>query len=352
MASGLFALLDDVAVLAKAAAASIDDVGAAAARASAKAVGVVVDDTAVTPRYVQGIAAERELPIIKKIAVGSLRNKIIFILPAIMLLSQFAEWAVTPLLMLGATFLCYEGAEKIWEKLLGHAKHAEETGPVDEQQVVTNATRTDFILSTEIMVISLNEVTSEPFFLRLVVLLVVAVVITLLVYGVVGLIVKMDDGGLKLAQSESPFWQKFGRGLVAAMPKVLNVLSVVGVVAMLWVGGHILLVGMDDLGFSAPYDLVHHIEEPVAGIAGVGGILGWIVNTLCSAILGFIVGSIVVLIVTPIRNAITRRKEHKQAAAPAKPAAADKAAADDAARHDVTAREPGQPPAGTATDSH
>ena len=162
MAGGLVALFDDVAVLARAAAASVDDIGAAAGRASMKAAGVVVDDTAVTPQYVHGLAAEREIPIIRRIALGSLRNKFVFILPAILLLSQFLPWLLTPILMIGGAYLCYEGAEKVWHKISGHHEsHAsvEEALP-DEKTIVSGAVRTDFILSAEIMVISLNEVAS------------------------------------------------------------------------------------------------------------------------------------------------------------------------------------------------
>ena len=206
MAGGLVALLDDIAAMAKLAAASVDDVAAAAGRASAKAAGVVVDDTAVTPRYVQGLTPDRELPIIKRIALGSLRNKLLIITPAALLLSQFVPWLLTPILMLGGTYLCYEGAEKIWEKVAGH-EHAEEevaAGDADhEKKVTTGAIRTDFILSAEIMVIALNEVSDEPFVSRAVILVVVAILITVLVYGVVGLIVKMDDIGLHLAGRES-----------------------------------------------------------------------------------------------------------------------------------------------------
>ena len=300
MAGGFFALLDDVAVLAKAAAASVDDVGAAAGRASAKAAGVIVDDTAVTPRYVEGIQPARELPIIKKIAVGSLRNKLVFILPAALLLSQFLPWALTPLLMIGGTYLCYEGVEKIWERLVGHgeteADHAHEEGKVaDEAQITSSAIRTDFILSAEIMVISLNEVAEEPFVSRAVILVLVALAITVLVYGVVGLIVKMDDVGLHLAENASGGGQALGRGLVRGMPTLLSTLSVVGVAAMIWVGGHILLVGLDDLGLHAPYSWVHHAEEAVHEATGpLGAVLGWLTNTVGSAILGLVVGAVVV----------------------------------------------------------
>ena len=209
MSAGLFGLLDDIAALARLAAASVDDVGAAAGRASAKAAGVVVDDTAVTPQYVQNVAAKRELPIIWKIARGSLRNKLLFILPAALLLSQFLPWLLTPLLMCGGTYLCYEGAEKVWERLRGHEDHSPvatedgELGAEHEASMVGGAIRTDFILSAEIMVIALNEVADEAFVPRAIILAVVAVGITALVYGVVAAIVKMDDIGLALSQRKS-----------------------------------------------------------------------------------------------------------------------------------------------------
>ncbi|MDN5716386.1 MAG: DUF808 domain-containing protein, partial [Janibacter sp.] len=159
MSGGLFALLDDISVLARAAAASIDDVAAASGRASVKAAGVVVDDTAVTPRYVEGIDPKRELPIIKRITIGSMRNKLLFIVPAILLLNAFLPWLLSPLLMLGGTYLCFEGAEKIWEKLSGHGADAElDAAAKDEDSIVKGAVTTDFILSAEIMVISLKAV--------------------------------------------------------------------------------------------------------------------------------------------------------------------------------------------------
>ena len=305
MAGGLVALLDDVAALVKLAAASVDDVGAAAARASVKATGVVVDDTAVTPRYVQGLSPEREVPIIKKIAFGSLRNKLLFILPAAMLLSQFLPWLLTPILMVGGAYLCYEGAEKVWEAVSGHHEDsAEAAGTVDEDKVVTGAIRTDFILSAEIMVIALNEVEDEPFLSRLIILVIVALLITALVYGVVALIVKMDDFGLRLATRDSGAAQRVGRGLVKAMPVLLRVLSTVGIAAMLWVGGHILLGGVDELGWHWLYDQVHHLEEAVSGVAGIGGLLSWLVNTLASALIGLVVGVVIVAVL----HVLPRRK--------------------------------------------
>jgi uncharacterized protein len=299
VAGGLVALFDDVAVLARAAAASVDDVGAAAARASVKAAGVVVDDTAVTPQYVHGLAAEREIPIIKRIALGSLRNKLLVLLPAVLLLSQFLPWLLTPILMLGGAYLCYEGAEKVWGRLSGHDAHAAAAeAPPDEDTVVRGAVRTDFILSAEIMVIALNEVVDEPFVSRAVILAVVAVGITVLVYGVVGLIVKMDDAGLSLSQRPGKRVSALGRGLVKAMPRLLSVITVIGTAAMLWVGGHILLVGTDDLGLHALYGFVHHLEEAAAEATGaLGGVVGWLVNTFGSALLGLAVGAVIVLVV-------------------------------------------------------
>jgi uncharacterized protein len=301
VAGGLVALFDDVSMLARAAAASVDDVGAAAARASAKAAGVVVDDTSVTPQYVHGLAAERELPIIRRITVGSLRNKLLVLLPAVLLLSQFVPVLLTPLLMLGGAYLSYEGAEKVWARLRGH--HGAHTGgeetPRDEDTIVSGAVRTDFILSAEIMVISLNEVVDEPFVSRAVILAVVAVAITVLVYGVVGLIVKMDDVGLHLSQRAGKRVARFGRGLVKAMPRLLTGLTVVGTAAMLWVGGHILLAGTHELGLTFLYDFVHHVEEGAAAATGaLGSAVGWLVNTLASALLGLVVGAAIVAVMS------------------------------------------------------
>ena len=300
MSAGLFGLLDDVAALARLAAASVDDIGAAAGRATAKAAGVVIDDTAVTPQYVHGITAERELPMIKRIALGSLRNKLLFILPAALLLSQFVPWLLTPILMLGATYLCFEGAEKVLARFLHEPSHgapAAVVGEDAERQMTASAIRTDFILSAEIMVIALNEVADQSFWPRLIILVVVAFVITFAVYGVVAVIVKMDDVGLSLAQRSSRAVQRVGRGLVAGMPKLLTTLSTVGTVAMLWVGGHILFVGTDTLGWHAPYGLVHHLEELVHhAVPAAAGVLGWLVNTAASAVIGLVVGAVVVAI--------------------------------------------------------
>jgi predicted DNA repair protein MutK len=308
MAGGIFALLDDVAALARIAAASVDDVSAAAGRASAKAAGVVVDDTAVTPQYLHGSAADRELPIIKRIAKGSLRNKLLFILPVALLLSEFLPEGLPILLIIGGTYLSYEGAEKVWERVSHHHAATEdlpdeqgEFTPEHEERTVAGAIRTDFILSAEIMVIALNEVVgSDPdagFVTRAIILTVVAVLITVLVYGVVALIVKMDDIGLRLAERSSATAQRVGQGLVAAMPRLLAVIALVGTVAMLWVGGHILLASSDELGLHAPYDVVHHWEEAVHDAVGaLGGVLAWLVNTAASAVVGLVVGAIAVAV--------------------------------------------------------
>ena len=301
MSAGLAALLDDVAALARVAAASVDDVAAGASRASVKAAGVIVDDAAVTPRYVQGFRPERELPMIRRIAVGSLRNKLLFILPAALLLSELLPWLLTPILMIGGVYLCYEGAEKLWEYIAPHDEHADESvsaqDPEDEEALVKSAIRTDFILSAEIMVIALDEVADEALLSRALILVVVAFAITIGVYGVVALIVKMDDVGLKMAQTSEGAGASVGRGLVRGMPIVLSVLSKVGIAAMLWVGGHILLVGLDEIGVHFLYDAVHHLEEDVDHALGaVGGVAAWLTNTIASAILGVIVGAIVVAI--------------------------------------------------------
>jgi predicted DNA repair protein MutK len=292
MAGGLFALLDDVAALARMAAASVDDVGAAAGRATTKAAGVVVDDTAVTPQYVHGVTADRELPMIRKIAVGSVRNKLVIILPVALLLSQFVPGLLTPILMVGGSYLCFEGAEKVWGRIRGHDHHdrpASEEGPDAERSMVSGAIRTDLILSAEIMVIALNEVAHEPFLSRLLILVVVALVITAAVYGVVAVIVKLDDVGLALTQRSSPAARKVGRGLVVGTPRLLAVISVVGVAAMLWVGGHIVLNGVHELGWHPPYDAVHHLEAAVHH-----GVAGWLVNTASSAVLGLALGLVLV----------------------------------------------------------
>jgi predicted DNA repair protein MutK len=303
MPTGLVALLDDISVIAKVAAASIDDVGMAAAKAGSKAAGVVIDDAAVTPSYVTEFTPDRELPIIWQIAKGSLKNKLLILLPAALLLSQFLPWAITPLLMLGGLFLCYEGAEKVIEKL-GGAKHGETLeDPIEdmatfEKERISGAVRTDFILSAEIMAIALAEVAAEPLLSRGLILALVGIVITAAVYGVVALIVKMDDIGLHLVENRSTAAeQQLGRGLLHAMPKLLATLSAVGTLAMLWVGGHILVDGARKLGFTPPYDAIHAAEYAVHEATGaLGGVLGWLANSTLSGVIGLVLGAIVAFV--------------------------------------------------------
>jgi predicted DNA repair protein MutK len=299
MPSGFVALLDDISVIAKMAASSLDDVGAAAAKAGAKAAGVVVDDAAVTPSYVTEFTPDRELPIIWAIAKGSLRNKLLILLPGALVLSQFLPWAITPLLMVGGLFLCFEGAEKVLEKL-GGEKHGETLeDPITdmaefERQRISGAIRTDFILSAEIMAIALAEVSSEPLVSRGLILAAVAIAITALVYGAVALIVKMDDIGLHLHERPSVFSKRVGRLLLLAMPKLLTVLSSVGTLAMLWVGGGIILHGTHELGLHGPSEAAEAVQHAIAYATGpLGGILGWLGYAVLSAILGLILGGIV-----------------------------------------------------------
>ena len=302
MPTGLVALLDDISVIARAAAASIDDVSIAAGKAGTKAAGVVIDDAAVTPSYVTGLSPSRELPIIWQIAKGSLKNKIILLLPAALLLSEFLPWLITPLLMLGGAFLCYEGAEKVIEKLGGdkHGKTLEDeiTDPVEfEKERIGGAIRTDLILSAEIMAIALAEVADETLVTRGAVLALVGVVITVLVYGAVALIVKMDDVGLHLVEKPSAAAKGIGRALLHAMPRLLVILSVVGTLAMLWVGGGIILHGFHELGVHGPSDIAHGIEHWVAEATGaLGGVLGWLTYAVVSALVGLVLGALIVFI--------------------------------------------------------
>jgi len=311
MAGGLVALLDDVAALVKVTAASLDDIAAGAAKASTKALGVVVDDAAVTPQYVAGISPKRELPIIWKIAVGSIRNKLLFILPIALLLSTFLPVALTPILMVGGAYLVFEGAEKILEAV-GWIKHhgSDEEGKArDEKVIINSAVRTDLVLSAEIMVISLNEVAEQSFIMRTGILVAVALLMTVVVYGAVALIVKMDDIGLLLAQRPRQFSQKLGRGLVKAMPIVMSVLGKVGVVAMLWVGGHLLLKGLDDLGLHTLYGFVHHLELMVHDATGAAGpVLGWLTNTALSCVAGSIIGAVITVIMLSVQRLIHKAK--------------------------------------------
>ena len=302
MPSGLAALLDDVTIIARAASASVDDIAAAAGRAGSKTAGVVIDDAAVTPSYVTGLSPARELPIIWNITKGSLKNKLLILLPGALLLSEFLPQAIVFILMLGGAYLSYEGAEKVIEKL-GGAKHGKtvddaiEDPVAFEKQRVAGAIRTDLILSAEIMAITLNEVAAEDLLTRAGVLAIVGIAVTLGVYGVVGFIVKMDDIGLHFAQKSSEFAQKFGRGMVAFMPHLLTALSFIGTIAMLWVGGGIILHGLAEIGIDGPEHWIEGIEHGVSEVAGAaGGVLGWLSFAGLSALFGLALGAVIVFV--------------------------------------------------------
>jgi hypothetical protein len=299
MSGGLIALLDDVAAIAKVAASSLDDVAAAASKAGAKAAGIVVDDAAVTPRYVGGFAADRELPIIGKIALGSLRNKLLILLPGALALSLLAPWAITPLLMAGGLFLCFEGYEKVHHLLVpAHHDDAPEQGAGDaqalEDQKVSGAIRTDMILSAEIMAITLATVADQSFWMKAVILAIVGTGITLLVYGAVALIVKMDDIGLMMARGRLVATRAIGRGLVKGMPHLLSVLSLVGTAAMLWVGGGIIIHGLAGFGLAAPEHWLHGAGVAVAALSPVAkGFVGWLIEAAGAGLLGVALGAVV-----------------------------------------------------------
>ncbi len=306
MASGLAALLDDIAAIAKLAAASLDDVTAAAGKAGSKAIGVVVDDAAVTPGYAMGFTPERELPIVWKIALGSLRNKFFFLLPGALLLSAFAPWAVTPILMLGGAYLCFEATEKIIEAI------AKTTGEIDatpqiselalsseqmEAQKVAGAIRTDLILSGEIMAIALATVADRPFAIQAGALVVVSLLLTAGVYGVVGLIVKMDDIGVHLAARRSSLAKSFGRGLVKSMPHLLKGLTFIGTAAMLWVGGGIIVHGLEHFGLNAVPHVIEKLSAMAEHMPEFGSVASWLTFAACAAVVGFILGGVIVAIV-------------------------------------------------------
>jgi uncharacterized protein len=327
---GLLALLDDVAAIAKVAAASIDDVVGQAAKAGIKAAGVVIDDTAVTPRYVVGFSSERELSIVAKIAVGSLRNKLLILLPAALALSYFLPWAITPLLMIGGAYLCYEGVEKVYEIVVPHDAHAHEAqlGTVAltprslEDEKVAGAIKTDFILSAEIMAITLATVPDAGFWTQAFVLAIVGIGITGAVYGMVALIVKADDAGVALARNASvsmagALSRALGRGLVLGMPGFLTFLSAAGTAAMIWVGGGIIVHGLDGYGLHS----IHHAIETVGKAAGhalplVAGAAEWIVTAALSGVVGLVIGAVSIplagFVIAPawkLLKSVLRRRE-------------------------------------------
>lgn len=299
MASGWIALLDDLATLTKVAAASLDDAAGQAAKAGSKVAGIVIDDAAVTPRYVVGLAAERELPIIAKIAVGSLKNKLLLLLPGALILSVVAPRAITPLLMAGAAFLCLEGYHKVVDLVSPGHGEAEElvtarTAEELETERVTSAIRTDFILSAEIMAITLASVAGSPFWIQATVLGFVGAAMTLLVYGGVAIIVKADDAGLALALASNGAVRALGRGIVHGMPGFLKALSVIGMLAMLMVGGDIILHGLHDLGVHRPEEIVKYAAGSVADLLpALRPLLTWLVGAGLAGLLGVVVGALV-----------------------------------------------------------
>lgn len=322
--SGLLALMDDVAAIAKVAATSLDDVAAAAAKAGSKTAGVIIDDAAVTPKYVQGFAPARELPIIWKIARGSFFNKLVILLPLALLLSNFAPWLVTPLLMLGGSYLCFEGAEKVFHVLFPHGdKHIEADMSVKdpghlEEEKVKGAIKTDFILSAEIMTISLAAIEVSNIYMEAATLALVGIMITIAVYGSVALIVKMDDVGLHLAQNASlGLTKSFGRGLVKFMPVLMKLLSIIGTAAMLWVGGSIMIHGLYELGMPHPYKDIHNIAVSVAsGVSeNLHGFVEWAVTAFADGVLGLIWGLLLIPLATRVMGPLIGAFSGKKPAA-------------------------------------
>ena len=300
MSSGLIALLDDVAALAKSAAVMIDDVAAQAAKAGTKAAGVVIDDAAVTPRYVAGMAPSRELPVVARIAMGSLRNKLLFLLPASLALGLFAPWAITPLLMLGGAYLCFEGAEKLIEAFRPHAQEVPAAGTEGEEARIAGAIRTDFILSAEIMALTLSTVADAGVLRQALVLGGVGIFITLGVYGAVALIVKADDAGLAMVRTGRAGVRQIGSALVHGMVPFLRLLSAVGTAAMLWVGGGILLHGLEEMGVPGPAHWAANLAEDALAIGGA--VTGWLAGAALSGVVGLGVG----LAIVPVEHTVLR----------------------------------------------
>jgi predicted DNA repair protein MutK len=320
---GLIALLDDVALIARGAAASLDDVAAQAIKVGTKSAGVLIDDAAMTPRYVVGLSPARELPIVAKIARGSVRNKLLILLPVALALAAFAPWAITPLLMLGGAFLCYEGSEKVYEVFAPHAAHAHEaaaaasaaTSTKDsvalENRRVASAIRTDFILSAEIMAIALSAIPDAGFWSSAAILAVVGIGVTAAVYGGVAIIVKADDVGLALSRRRDGLLagpgRAIGRGLVRGMPGFLTLLASVGTAAMLWVGGGIVLHGLEGYGVGAPMHLIHEAAHWVGVRAPVApGATEWLVTALGSGLFGLLLGFAIIPVVTWVIAPVAR----------------------------------------------
>lgn len=282
----------------------VDDILSAALKASAKSAGVVIDDAAVTPQYVQGITPARELPVVAKITLGSLANKFVIIIPIALVLTAFAPWVLPFLLIIGGTYLCFEGAEKVLEWFGFHHGHEGE-GARNENKLVFGAIRTDLILSTEIMLISLANLDAGlSIWMTLGILAVIALLMTGIVYGAVALLVKIDDIGLKMAKNPSARVRHTGARIVRSMPAVFRVISVVGTVAMLWVGGHLLLANLGEVGVVFFSDMLHGIH---ALLAPLGPVIAWIGETIVSAVCGLIVGLIVVGAVLLIGRMLGKR---------------------------------------------
>ncbi|MCR2824884.1 DUF808 domain-containing protein [Microbacterium sp. zg.Y909] len=281
----------------------VDDILTAALKASAKTAGVVIDDAAVTPQYVQGITPARELPVVWKIALGSLVNKFVIIIPIALLLTAFAPWVLPFLLIIGGGFLCYEGAEKVLEWFGKHHAHADDE-PRDEKKLVLGAVRTDLILSTEIMLISLANLDPDfGIWMTLGALVVIGLAMTIVVYGAVALLVKIDDVGLRLMKSASRRVRRTGVRIVASMPAVFRVISVIGTVAMLWVGGHLVIANLAETLWAGPYDLLHFATHAVEA---AGPVVVWVVDTLISAVFGLALGLVIVLVIAGISRLLKR----------------------------------------------
>jgi predicted DNA repair protein MutK len=308
MASGLLALLDDISALVKASAASLDDVPTQVAKTTGKVSGIVIDDAAVTPKYVVGLDPSRELLIIYRIAKKSLINKLLILSPAALLLGYFAPWAITPVLMLGGAYLCFEGYEKVHHMFARKTETVTEQKPVVvitpeqlEKERITSAVRTDIILSAEIIAIAYSQVTGQAVLNQIAVMLAVAVFITVAVYGFVGLIVKADDIGVHFAQDKySPFTQRFGRGIVKFMPHFLRLLGYVGTAAMLWVGAEIIAHGIP---FTS--HLLHDLEYVLSDIPAIA----WLAKALACAIAGLFIGFIAEKVVLLFKGMFRNKKQ-------------------------------------------
>ncbi len=304
--SGLLALLDDIAALTKLAAAQVDDIAAQAAKAGTKTIGVVIDDGAVTPKYLHGLPAARELPMVWQIARGSLFNKLVILLPAALAINAFAPWLLSPLLMIGGAYLCFEGAEKIWHLVAPHDDDHEAPQTLDaahlERERVAGAIKTDFILSAEIMAIALAAVDGTSTLNAAAVLAVIGVGITALVYGAVALLVKADDFGLLLSQSGRLAWTRaFGRGIVKGMPGVLAAISIVGTAAMLWVGGSIVIHGLATMGFAGLEHAIHGVAAGAAKVAPVAaGLAEWLVKAVLDGLFGLALGLALIPVATHV----------------------------------------------------